>query len=140
MSGFDLFQPVVDSPDFSVVITFSQSISQWVILIVAGTTALILGKSHVSPSGKPFRLIYLLLLPAWALFALSVWEGVKVQRHFLALKILAPADTTGIKRGINHDLWWQLRLMEFGLGVVVAFLVCYLFWWTFSAEAASDRS
>jgi hypothetical protein len=78
----------VDAPDFQSVVSFSQSLSQWSVLIIGGLTALLLGNSHLSSSRRIIRMIYLLILPSWLFLLLSVFMGVKVQRNFLALKIL----------------------------------------------------
>src|SRR5437667_9330624 len=94
----------VDIHEFDSVVTFSQSLSQWAVVIIGGTAALLLGNSHVRPSNILVRLVYLLFVPAWIFLLLSTWMGVKVQRNFLALKLLEKADVSATKIAMNDHL------------------------------------
>lgn len=125
--------------DFDSVVSFSQSLSQWSVLIIGGVTALLVGDSHLSSSRKIVRGIYLLFLPSWGLLLASIFMGVKVQRNFLALKLLSNADISTIKVEMNDRMLYQLAFMEIGLGFIGLWLLCYLAWWVFSNEASAIR-
>ena len=129
----------MDAPDLQSVVSFSQSLSQWCVLIIGGLTALLLGDSHVSSSNRKVRLIYLLFLPTWLFLLMSVFMGVKVQRNFLALRVLPAVNADGAKLALNGHMSCQLTFMEIGLWFIGAWLFCYLFWWVFSEEAAASR-
>jgi hypothetical protein len=64
--------------------------------------------------------------------------GVKVQRNFLALKLLSKADVEGVKIELNQHLNCQLSLMQIGLFFVAVWLVAYLFWWVLEREDAAN--
>jgi hypothetical protein len=129
----------VDTPNFDSVVSFSQSLSQWSVLIIGGLTALLLGDSHLSSSRRRVRLIYLLFLPSWLFLLLSVFMGVKVQRNFLALKLLLGANVEATKLALNNHMSCQLTFIEVGLWFIGGWLLCYLLWWVFSEEAAASR-
>src|SRR5258706_10433129 len=125
---------LIETPSVDSVITFSQSLSQWAVVIVGGTTAVLLGNSHLSPHSRRLRSSYLLFLPAWVFLLLSTWMGVKVQKNFLALKLLAKVDAEGAKIDMNQHLGYQLSYMQLGLVFIGIWLVFYLFWWVFVRE------
>jgi len=125
--------------EFDSVVSFSQALSQWSVLIIGGVTALLLGESHLSSSRKGIRSLYLLFLPSWICLFRSIYMGVKVQRNFLALKLLSNADVPATKVEINNHMLRQLASMEFGLSFIGVWLLCYLFWWVFSDEASAFR-
>jgi len=125
--------------EFDSVVSFSQSLSQWSVLIIGGVTALLLGNSHISPTKKVARSIYLLFLPSWGFLLWSIFMGVKVQRNFLALKLLSNADVSAIKVELNHHMSRQLTLMETGLCFIGAWLLCYLIWWVFCREEKGEQ-
>jgi hypothetical protein len=129
---------LIETQNFDSVISFSQSLSQWSVLIVGATSAVLLGDSHLSPPRVPLRLIYFLFVPAWFFLLLSTWMGVKVQRNFLALKLLSKADVEGVKIELNQHLNCQLSLMQIGLFFVAVWLVAYLFWWVLEREDAAN--
>jgi hypothetical protein len=130
---------VMDTSSFESVISFSQSLSQWSVLIIGGLTALLLGDSHLSSSRKIVRGIYLLFLPSWIFLFSSIFMGVKAQRNFLALKVLANANVAATRMEMNDHISCQLTFMQIGLGFIGCWLVCYLLWWVFSKEAAASR-
>ena len=119
---------------FDSVITFSQSLGQWTVLILGGTVALLMGNSHISPKGK-LRGIYLIFLPVWGCLLWSNSMGVKVQRNYLALKLLQNVDPIATKNELNQNLMAQIVRMEWALGLISIWLVIYLIWWVFSAKA-----
>jgi len=126
-----------DIHDFDSVISFSQSLSQWAVVVIGGTAALFLGNSHVRPWNMLVRLIYLLFIPAWIFLLLSTWMGVKVQRNFLALKLLQQTDPSATKIALNNHLRCQLSFMQVGLTWVGLWLGCYLFWWIFNRQMST---
>lgn len=120
--------------DFTSVVSFSQSLSQWAVGIIAGSVALLLSTSNWRPKKLPVRLIYFLFLPAWGLLLYSLKEAVDVQRNVLALSRLANPDVHGILLEMNNNLYDQIIWMQIALGILCLWLVAYLFWWVFDRE------
>jgi hypothetical protein len=69
---------------FEAGLSFAQGLAQWALLVVAGSIVILVGTSYYRPRVCWFRMMYLLFLPGWIFLARSLYDGVSVQRVYLA--------------------------------------------------------
>ena len=100
---------------------------------------MLVGNSYISPKGK-LRWIYFIFILVWGCLLSANYFGVKVQRNYLALKLLQNVDAVVTKTEMNANLWCQIQCMEWALGFIAVWLLLYLFWWILCDEAAAMRS
>jgi len=120
--------------DFTSVVSFSQSLSQWAVGIIGGSVALLLSTSNWRPRKLSMRLVYLLFLPAWALLLWSLQMAVDVQKNILAFSRLVNPDVHETLIEMNSHLYYQILCMQIALAFLCLWLVAYLFWWIFGRE------
>jgi hypothetical protein len=120
--------------DFTSVVSFSQSLSQWAVGIIGGSVALLLSTSNWRPRRRSMRLLYLLFLPAWALLLLSLQMAVYVQQNVLAFSRIVNPDVRETLIEMNSNLYHQILFMQIALACLCLWLVAYLFWWIFGRE------
>lgn len=121
------------------VIDFSQSLSQWSVLLIGGSVAALLGTDNWRPRRPWVRGIYLLFFPALAFLFTSTYFGVAAQRNCLALMLLANPDIPGTKHALNSNLSWQLENMQVGLCILGAWFAGFLLWWIFDRGIDSEK-
>jgi hypothetical protein len=81
--------------------TLAQGLSQWSLLIVAGSLVIIVSTSYYRPSHPRVRAAYFLFIPAWLCLAISINEGIRVQRSYVAYLV-------GSRQGANPQLSTQI--------------------------------
>lgn len=117
----------------------AQSLSQWDLLIIAGSLVVIVSTSYYRPESRIIRAAYLLFLPAWSFLALSIYEGIQVQRSYVAYLVAARGNDMkridGIAQTMNDATAAQIRTLEYALLCLAAWLVIYIVWWVFSEGA-----
>jgi len=77
-------QKVTDTKPWESALAFSQSLSQWALLVTAGSIVILVGASYRRPQSLRFRLIYLLFVPGWIFLATSLFHGMQVQSAYVA--------------------------------------------------------
>ena len=118
---------------FSAVSGSSQQLVNLASAFLGGSIALLVGTSHISPSNKWLRMIYLLLLPCWVFLAVSILYGDLVLRKYLAATVVAGSDEK-VKaifqeaNGIYASQLDNLRLAMLFFGI---WLFAYIIWWVF---------
>ncbi len=115
-------------------VAFSQSLSQWTVVIVGSSVAILLGTSYRRPKRPAMRLSFLLFLPSWCFLVRSLYMGVAAQRNLLAFLLLKNAEKPAIKTELNRHLYSQISSMYIGLAILGTWLLLYLLWWIFSRE------
>jgi hypothetical protein len=121
------------------VMSFSQSLSQWCVLLIGGSVAALLGTSNWRPRILWIRALYLLFVPALAFLFASAYYGVASQRNCLALMLLANPDIPGTKLELNGNLRWQLTNMQIGFSFLGTWFLAFLFWWIFDKGIDPDK-
>lgn len=125
-------------------VAMAQSLSQWALVIIGGTLAIIVGTSYYRPDSRRVRAIYLLFVPAWILLALSISNGSLIQRRYLAYLFLNPenpssqATVTQIISKVNDEAYWQLITLEWALLCLGVWLLFYLVWWIRTEDKHDD--
>jgi hypothetical protein len=125
-------------------VNLAQTLSQWALLIIGGTLAIIVGTSYYRPDSLKVRSIYLLFIPAWILLAFSISNGSAIQRRYLAFMFLNPAISNyqetvhTILEKVNNEAYWQYVTLEWALLCLGAWLFIYLMWWIGSKGKHDD--
>lgn len=125
-------------------VAFAQTLTQWALLIIGGTLAVIVGTSYYRPDSTKTRAIYLLFVPAWVLLAFSISNGSAIQRRYLAFLFLPlnNANYQGtvkeILAKINMEAYRQLVTLEWALVCLAVWLFLYLIWWMNSKGKHDD--
>lgn len=132
-------QAVADtSKFFEAAQALAQSVSQWDLLIVAGSLVVIVSTSYYRPGSRKMRTAYLLFLPAWSFLASSIYEGIQVQGSYVAYLVAARSNDSKkieqIAQTMNDATGLQIRMLECALLCLAVWLVVYIVWWVF-AEA-----
>jgi hypothetical protein len=126
---------------FEAVVSFAQGISQWALLILAGSIVVVASTSYYRPRNIYARLIYLLFLPGWGLLAWSLYDGVSVQRVYLAslFSDLNEANLSKLSDALRQDSISQISHVQWGLFFFGIWLLFYFAWWLFNTEAPPAR-
>ncbi len=125
--------PRADEPitlkGFEVAVSYSQSLTQWSLLLFGGTVLLVLGTSYYRPDRRWVLWSYFLFVPSWACLGASMVYGTKVLQSYLAYLWFQKVTALEIKSAMNHYLLRQRGAMEIALLVLAAWLSIYLYWW-----------
>src|SRR5262249_37587844 len=78
-----------DSKFFEAAQTLAQSLSACDLLIIGGSLVMIVSTSYYRPRSRKMRFAYFLFLPAWCFLAFSVYQGIQVQRSYVAYLVAA---------------------------------------------------
>ena len=76
--------PIDDSKFFEAALSLAQSLSQWDLLILGGSLVVIVSTSYYRPKTLKVRAAYFLFIPTWLCLAISVYQGIAVQRSYVA--------------------------------------------------------
>lgn len=116
--------------------TLAQSLSQWGLLIIAGSLVVIVSTAYYRPASRKVRAAYLLFLPAWSFLARSIYEGIQVQGSYVAYLVAARRNDTKefdrIAQTMNDATAVQIRTLEYALLCLAGWLAVYIVWWVFS--------
>jgi hypothetical protein len=112
------------------VISYSQTLSGWALLIVGASVLTLLQRSYLRPGRLRYRLVYLLYVLGWSFLAASIYFGTRVQQVALAAR-LAIHQITGFKQILNSDLKFQIWCLSSGVAAFVGWLLWYLLFWIF---------
>jgi hypothetical protein len=135
--------PLDDSKILEACQTLAQSISQWDLLIIAGSIVIIIGTSYYRPTRLFVRAAYFLFIPAWAYLAASIYQGILVQRSYVAYLFGAHSKsqttTNQIFENIANSTRDEITYLEIALVIVPLWLIIYLSWWIFSKESGGKH-
>lgn len=135
-----------DSKFFEAAQALAQSLSQWDLLIIAGSLVIIVSTSYYRPDSRKMRAAYLLFLPAWSLLAYSIYQGIKVQGSYVAYLValrktpINHATLDKIAANMEDATRNQITGLEYALICLAAWLLVYIGWWVFSEKAAKGGS
>lgn len=135
-----LLQAAVDEAKFfEAAQALAQGLSQWCLLIVGGSLVIIVSTSYYRPDSARVRATYFLFIPAWLCLAISINEGIRVQRSYVAYLV-------GSRQGGNEQLSnqiaetmasatrYQILALQVALGFVGLWLLIYIVWWVTSGQ------
>jgi hypothetical protein len=133
-----------DSKFFEAAQTLAQSLSQWDLLIIAGSMIMIVSTGYYRPRNIRVRMAYFLFLPAWVLLALSIYKGIGIQGSYVAYLVAARNNDTSrittIFEKINSDMNTQITFLQVALVCLGMWFIIYIFWWVLSRSIATEKS
>ena len=133
-----------DSRFFEAAQALAQGLSQWDLLIIAGSMVIIVSTSYYRPRTRKMRLAYFLFLPSWVLLALSIYRGIEVQGSYVAYLVAARHNNQklieSIASRINADTISQIQFLKMALLCLGFWLVIYIFWWVLSEKLHEESA
>jgi len=131
---------VDDSKFFEAAQSLAQSLSQWSLLIIAGSLVLIVSTSYRRPPNRNVRAAYFLFIPMWCGLALSIYQGIMVQRSYVAYLVASrstPTEKTlnSIAEAITNATRIQIGALEISLLIGALWLLIYIVWWICSNQS-----
>lgn len=131
-----------DSKFFEAAQALAQSLSQWDLLIIAGSLVVIVSTSYYRPDSRKMRAAYFLFLPAWSLLADSVYQGIQVQGSYVAYLVAlrkTPVNHSTLDQiaaNMESATRYQIKGLEYALACLAVWLLIYIGWWVFSEKPA----
>jgi hypothetical protein len=134
-----LLAPGDESKFFEAAQSLAQGLSQWSLLTIGGSLVIIVSTSYYRPANARVRAAYFLFVPSWLCLAISIYQGIRVQRAYVAYLV-------GSRQGPNTQLSNQIAetmadatrkqilSLEVALAFVGIWLLIYIFWWIMSAQ------
>jgi phage shock protein PspC (stress-responsive transcriptional regulator) len=132
--------PVDDSKFFEAAQTLAQSLSQWGLLIIAGSLVIVVSTSYRRPQNQKVRAAYFLFIPMWCCLAVSIYQGIMVQRSYVAYLVASratPQEKTlnSIAEEITNATRIQIGSLEISLLIGAVWLLIYIVWWICSNQS-----
>ena len=127
--------PVVDDAKFfEAAQTLAQSLSQWGLLIIGGSLVIIVSTSYRRPENRTVRGTYFLFIPMWCCLAISIYQGIMVQRSYVAYLVASRSTPTSqvlntIAEKITNATRIQIGALEISLLIGAVWLLIYIVWW-----------
>jgi hypothetical protein len=136
---------VDDSKFFEAAQTLAQGLSQWDLLILGGSLVIVVSTSYYRPRNRKIRAAYFLFVPTWFCLALSVYQGISVQRSYVAYLVSTrgtpqPKLLNTIAEDMTNATRTQIRSLEIALLFTGAWLIIYIVWWVFTKQTKGDSS
>jgi len=133
-----------DSKFFEAAQGLAQSLSQWDLLIIGGSLVIIVSTAYYRPASRRMRAAYLLFLPAWCCLAYSIYEGILVQRSYVAYLVAArTANTqptiTAIAKNMEAATAREIDGLQYALGCLGAWLLAYIAWWVLTERPEKEN-
>lgn len=120
-------------------LSYSQSLTQWALLLLGGTVAIMVGTEFHRPALRWVRCLWGLFIPGWGCLLMSTLRGTTVQRFYLgyAMGSRSLMDTARDMNDSSYDQgwWFRLALLPFAF-----WLVGYLAWWIFNEDEPRGTS
>jgi len=136
---------IEDSKFFEAAQGLAQSLSQWDLLIVGGSLVIIVSTSYYRPASLRMRAAYLLFLPAWCCLAYSIYQGIVVQRSYVAYLVAARGkantqDTImAIAKRMETATAGQIDGLQYALVCLGAWLLAYMAWWVLTDKIEKEK-
>jgi len=132
-----------ESKFFEAAQNLAQSISQWDLLIIGASMVIIVSTSYYRPKTRRMRAAYFLFVPAWALLAFSIYQGIEVQSRYVAYLVAARHQNSTlietIANEMNRNALAQIRYLELALVCLGLWLVVYILWWVLADQSSEKR-
>ena len=132
--------PIDDSKFFEAAQSLAQSLSQWGLLIIGGSLVVVVSTSYRRPQNPKVRAAYFLFIPMWCCLAVSVYQGINVQRSYVAYLVASRATPTqqtlnSIAESITNATRYQILSLEIALLCGALWLLIYIVWWICSNQS-----
>ncbi len=136
----DVPAQIDDSKFFEAAQTLAQGLSQWDLLILAGSLVIVIGTSYYRPKNRRMRATYFLFIPTWLCLALSVYQGISVQRSYVAYLVASrgspqPKLLAQIAENMTSATRNQILSLEIALVFAGIWLLIYIVWWVFTNQS-----
>src|SRR5262249_33945869 len=76
---------------------FSETLSQWALLIATRSILILVGKDYHGPQETPWRYIYVLLLPGWIFLGFSLYYGMTIQQEYVGYSLEMSAQNAAVE-------------------------------------------
>ena len=129
----------IESKALEGALSFSQALTGWAILIIAGSVLILVGTDYHRPEEGWARKGYLAFVPAWIALALSMYSGIAVHRTYVSYLVSRSPDFWTSRNDMNDYAYKQLWLMEVALCFFGIWLGFYLVWWIWFAGAQNKK-
>jgi len=131
---------VDDSKFFEAAQALAQSLSQWCLLIIAGSLVIIVSTSYYRPKNRRVRAAYFLFVPTWLCLGFSVYQGIRVQEAYVAYLVSSRQPpqqnlVNQIAENMTSATRNQILSLEIALLFAAAWLIVYIGWWVFSNQS-----
>jgi hypothetical protein len=135
--------PIDDSKFFEAAQTLAQGLSQWDLLILAGSLVIVISTSYYRPKDRRMRAAYFLFIPTWWYLASSVYQGISVQRSYVAYLVASrgpqqPKLLEQIAENMTSATRSQILTLEIALVFAGIWLLTYILWWVFTTQSKED--
>jgi hypothetical protein len=130
---------VDDSKFFEAAQSLAQSLSQWALLIIGGSLVIVVSTSYRRPENRRVRAAYFLFIPMWCCLAVSIYQGIMVQRSYVAYLVASRSTPTSqvlnsIAKEITNATRIQIGALEISLLIGAVWLLIYIVWWICSNQ------
>ena len=123
----DSLQQLQTEKALEAAVLFSQSLSQWAYIVLAGSVALLY--KDLKSKSRLVRHSFWAFIPGWALLGFSIYEGMKVQSARVAY-LMNPNPRRDLTiLSFNRHATGQFWSMNWGLAVFALWLVFFLICW-----------
>jgi hypothetical protein len=121
-------QQAATDKSLELAVAFSQSLSQWAYIVLGGSVAILLKDLKYRPKDSLLRHSFWLFLPGWFCLAGCIFEGIRVQQHYVA-RWMFNSPTKDIVNKFNSDTALQIWFMKAGLCIFAVWLAAFLIRW-----------
>lgn len=110
----------------------SKTYEGWTLLVIGGTILTILSSDYLKPTNHRARVIYLLFIPGWISFSISLFKADYISRAVIG----APMSTNlaGLFQDIDKAYGDQLFYFKGGLLFIVLWLIVFVIIWIFEKK------
>ena len=133
----------MDKSAVASIISWSQTLSQLAVVIMAGSAAIIVGTSSRRPRTLLARSSFLLFIPGWFCLFGSLVYGSNVSRQYRYYLLMDKPDETWLRQFLEYDCYRQEWWFQLAVTIFAVWLIWALLWWVFSQEpdpkAGDDR-
>jgi len=112
----------------------SEKFSGWCLLAIGASLLAVLSTEYVRPITGKAQLIYLIFIPAWALFAFSLKHGNDVLGYHAGSFLVKESLLKDMLVDANNSFSDQLTYMHWSFSTLSIWLVSYLVLWIFSSK------
>jgi hypothetical protein len=129
---------LIDS--FKIIVEGSQTLTSWSLMIIAGSIAVIVGTSYLRPQKVAWRLPFLLFILGWVFLSLSIYNGDKISRSYMAA-VLINNEKKLMEIGQAINTYYDAQLSNFARGLIgfAIWLVIFLLWWIFDKAPQNSK-
>ncbi|MBZ0097715.1 MAG: hypothetical protein K8F30_01445 [Taibaiella sp.] len=110
----------------------SKTYEGWTLLVIGGTILTILSSDYIKPTHNRARIIYLLFIPGWISFSISLFKADYISRA--AIGATMSTDLSGLFKDIDKAYGDQLSYFKGGLLFIVLWLILFVIIWIFEKD------